>query len=101
MESTLKKQITKYLKQFNVFSFNYNPWMGLNGMTDILLIVPGYQLICIETKGKGKNVTPVQLNVHKKLRDAGAYVFVVRSKQDLIDMLDFYNIKLFEKEKKK
>jgi len=96
-EKQVKEQIKRWLDKHECFHCVYNPWLGKAGMPDRYLQIRGYPPIWLEAKREGKDPTPIQRQVHMDLRRAGCVVGIVRSKEDVIELLDFHNIKLFKK----
>jgi len=110
LEKDIKKKIKRYLDRHVCFNFPYNPFMSKAGMPDrIVTILTGYgsshnlagylMVIGLEAKRVGEYATTLQKACHKELMEQGWIVGVVRSVQDVKDLLAKYGIKLIKKEK--
>lgn len=56
-------------------------WIGLNGAPDRLVILNGH-VAFVELKATGETPSHHQIKEHRKLRDAGALVFVFDSLEE-------------------
>jgi len=110
LEKDIKKKIKRYLDSHVCFNFPYNPFMSKAGMPDrIVTILTGYgsshnlagylMVLGLEVKRAGKMATKIQMACHRELEANGWIVGVVRSVQDVKDLLAKYGIKLIKKEK--
>lgn len=52
---------------------------GNNGVPDRIVILPRRAPVFVEVKAPGKKLTPLQENVHRKLRSLGVDVYVIDS----------------------
>lgn len=53
------------------------------GYPDRLVILPGYPLVWVEVKSKGKKPRPIQEKRHASLRNLGQRVYVVDSRESV------------------
>jgi hypothetical protein len=102
-ESTIQQQICDYLSAAGYFYFSvpnehYNishaqrttlKKMGLTpGIPDLVVCSPGRRVIFIEVKNETGVVSKDQKIVHAALRRIGHVVYVVRSVEDVISIME-------------
>lgn len=63
-----------------------NPYMV--GFPDRLVILPGYPLVWVEVKSKGKKPRPIQEKRHAALRNLGQRVYVVDSREGVTAIIN-------------
>ena len=61
--------------------------MGGKGQPDIMGILPGGRFLAIENKSNGSAVAPEQVSWMEKARAQGAYCFIARSLEDVVDYI--------------
>lgn len=57
------------------------------GYPDRIVILPGYPIVWVEVKSKGKKPRPIQEKRHAQLRNLGQRVFVIDSREGVQDVL--------------
>ncbi|MBW1796541.1 MAG: VRR-NUC domain-containing protein [Deltaproteobacteria bacterium] len=90
-----EKEIEKYLgeqvKKLKGVSWK---WTGTSGVPDRIVMLPGGQLMFVELKTAHGIVSPIQSVIHKRMKRLGFGVHVVRSKEDVDELLGCYKIKI-------
>ncbi|MDK4486751.1 VRR-NUC domain-containing protein [Fusobacterium necrophorum] len=63
---------------------------GIRGVPDRICIMPGGDVLFVELKAEGKknNLSPLQKNIHKKLKALGHVVCVVSSYEEVNDLIE-------------
>lgn len=80
-ERDVENYLIKKCKEYNILCFKFTSPSNA-GVPDRILIGYGYTLF-IELKRPGEMPRPLQLEIHKKMRNHGAYVFVIDNKNDI------------------
>lgn len=102
-ESKIQKQIIEYLQGCGYFvwqhkrigtfdarlgKFRKKAKFEINGVSDILGVLPGGKFLAIEVKAKKGSVSDSQKKFIKKVNDEGGMAFVARSVEDVIGEFD-------------
>lgn len=75
-EKAIEKKLNEAVKKLGGWSIKLLPFQ-FNGLPDRLLLIPGGHVIFVEVKSEKKKPEPLQLWVHKKLRNLGFKVYVI------------------------
>ena len=61
---------------------------SINGVSDIIGVLPGGRIICVECKRPGGRLTPDQIEFQNAVRRRGGLALVIYDDADLADILD-------------
>lgn len=97
-ETQIQRAILDYLALKNIFHYRQNSGAlkdglrffrcaSINGLPDIVLIVKG-RYIGIEVKSATGRLSKAQLETHRKIKEAGAEVYIIRSIDALKQLLE-------------
>ncbi len=78
LEKPIRTKVLKWLNSLDQGCFFVSPPGSFTGLPDIVGVLRG-KYVAVEVKGPGGTVKKHQEYVHKKLRAAGAIVFVAHS----------------------
>lgn len=86
-EKTLERKLTEKVKQAGGLAIKLNS-MGFTGLPDRMILMPGAKVKFAEIKTTGKKPTPLQANIHERLRKLGFEVWVIDTDKLLSDFLN-------------
>lgn len=86
IEKFLCKQVSEKLGG-KVLKFNS---LSMNGMPDRIVFLPEGVVFFVELKAFGKKPRPLQRAAHRMLRKLGQKVYVIDSKEGVIELVEFY-----------
>jgi hypothetical protein len=86
-EKLLDRKLSAALKKLGGWSIKLLA-THVTGLPDRLCLLPNGVLFFAEIKTTGKKPKPVQLSVHKKLRELGFKVVVIDKSEDIIKALE-------------
>ncbi len=91
LESRTSSTILEWMKTIpdSIGWKNHGSIYTRRGVPDIVFHVNS-RTIYLETKRVGKKAAPIQADVHRRLKRAGAIVAVVRSKKEAMDIVRPY-----------
>ena len=64
------------------------PAAFISGLPDRLVLLPGGHLYFVEMKSEGKKPSPIQKVVHKKLKRLGFEVWIIDTKEKVLNFID-------------
>jgi len=85
-ESEITKEIRRYLDIKGIYHWKnwQGPMSGVNGVSDIIGIVPGGKFLAIEVKTERGKLTPKQDKFISDINYQGGLAFVARSVEDVM-----------------
>lgn len=87
-EADVLAQIRELLRRLKVPHWkNWGGPMGERGVPDLIGVIPGGQLLLIEVKGPGGQVSPEQAAFIERYGAAGALAFVARDPMEVLARL--------------
>ena len=88
-ESEITKEIRRYLDLKRIFHWKnwQGPMSGVNGVSDIIGILPGGRFLAIEVKTDRGKATPKQERFIEEINHGGGLAFVARSVEDVMKKL--------------
>ena len=85
-ERSVEKSVCRWAKLNDIWAWKLTV-IGWMGIPDRLFIFPDMTLVFIEFKAPGKEARPLQLAMHRKLRQRGFTVYVEDNKEHAIQVL--------------
>lgn len=82
MERDIEIYLGKRVRSIGGLSVKFFP-MGNDGFPDRIVLLPGGRLHFVELKDTGKKPRPLQIKVHRTLRELGFSVAVIDSKESV------------------
>lgn len=87
MEKDIETYLGKRVKSANGMTIKIFP-MGNNGLPDRLVLMPYGRAYFVELKDTGKKPRPLQVRVHRALRELGFTVRVIDSKEGVDEFIE-------------
>ena len=96
-ESAVQKNILAYLRHKRVYHFRFQAQSNLNGLPDILCLYKGFFLGLELKREKGGAPTQLQLKKIKAINDNGGIGVIVRSVEEVEEILNNIDRGMYEK----
>lgn len=100
LEGKVQEQIISYLRRKRVYFFRFQAQSNLNGLPDIICLYKGFFLGLELKREKGGIPTELQLRKIKAINDNGGIGCIVRSVEEVEEILNNIDRGVYEKEKK-
>lgn len=85
-ESTVERYLVSKVKEMGGMAIKLNP-IGMAGLPDRLVLLPGAKIIFVEVKRPGEKPRPIQTHIHNQLRLLGFRVEVVDNNDKIKEVL--------------
>lgn len=99
LEGKVQEQIISYLKRKRVYHFRFQAQSNLNGLPDILCLYKGFFLGLELKREKGGTPTELQKRKIKAIIDNGGIGCIVRSVEEVEEILNNIDRGVYEKKK--
>lgn len=87
LEVSIEEAAVEKIKQlFGILGLKFNTRSG-NGWPDRIFLIPGGRPLFIEFKRPGKDLEPLQADVHRQLREIGYDVEAADNIPDAVDLV--------------
>lgn len=96
LESKIQKDIMSYLKRNRVLYFRFQAQSNLNGLPDIICLYKGF-FLGLELKKEDGKPTLLQEKKIKAINDNGGIGLIIRSVEEVKNLLDNINRGVYEK----
>ncbi len=90
-EKLLERKLGEAVKKLGGWSIKLLSNL-ITGLPDRICLLPGGILFFAEIKTTGKKPTPIQLSVHRRIRELGFKVYVIESSDDIKNIKNYYEI---------
>lgn len=97
IEKVVQDKIIAYLKKKRVYHFRFQAQYNLNGLPDILCLYKGFFLGLELKREKGGAPTQLQLRKIKAINDNGGIGVIVRSVEEVEEILNNIDRGIYEK----
>jgi len=97
IESDVQKNIISYLRHKRVYHFRFQAQSNLNGLPDIICLYKGFFLGLELKREKGGAPTQLQLKKIKAINDNGGIGVIVRSVEEVEEILNNIDRGIYEK----
>ena len=97
LESKVQKGIISYLRHKRVYHFRFQAQSNLNGLPDIICLYKGFFLGLELKRENGGAPTELQLRKIKAINDNGGIGVIVRSVEEVEEILNNIDRGLYEK----
>ena len=97
LESKVQKDIISYLRHKRVYHFRFQAQSNLNGLPDIICLYKGFFLGLELKRENGGAPTQLQLKKIKAINDNGGIGVIVRSVEEVEEILNNIDRGLYEK----
>lgn len=86
MEKKVEKYLVVRVESLGGLCVKFPP-LFFAGFPDRIVLLPGARIVFVELKDGGKNPTPLQVRVHKRLKVLGFRVEVLDSKESIDEFI--------------
>lgn len=81
-EAIIENRLKKFIESKNGKCLKFvSP--GFTGVPDRICLLPGGKIIFVEVKAPGKRARPIQVKIHRILKDLGFQVLVIDSEEQI------------------
>ena len=88
-EKVVERYLNEKVRKAGGLSIKLLPFL-FRGLPDRMCLLPGGLVIFFELKSKGETPTPIQLSVHRRIRNLGFRVEVTDDKNQIDTILSEY-----------
>lgn len=85
LEAHTEEFLRKRTRMLGGYAFKWVPTIA--GVPDRMVLMPGGVIVFVELKQKGHKPTPIQVIWHNRLRSLGHRVYVIDSREGVLEML--------------
>ncbi len=85
-EKSIEQALVRYVNRLGGIAYKFTA-PSRRGVPDRLVVLPGGRVIFVEVKAPGGRLSPLQEIEITRLRSLGAQVAIIRSTQDIAEVL--------------